>query len=160
MSSSVQIAPVAAVALQALADRLMRVCENPQQPTFNHFLFESVAALIRFGCEADPSMIAQFESSLFPAFEKVLQVRAPAQALVSGWQTPAGALIAQLLYSSHKALSKLVCKQPRSVISFVVLLALHERLVAPFKLSTCAGGCCTVTPCNQDPHDAQLSSGD
>ena len=71
-----QIAPVAAVALQALADRLMRVCENPQQPSFNHFLFESVAALIRFGCEANPGMVAQFESSLFPAFEKVLQVRA------------------------------------------------------------------------------------
>ena len=63
------------MALQALADRLMRVCENPQQPTFNHFLFESVAALIRFGCEADLGMVAQFESSLFPAFEKVLQVR-------------------------------------------------------------------------------------
>ena len=69
-----QIAPVAAQALQALADRLMRVCENPQQPGFNHFLFESVAALIRYGSEADPAMVVSFESSLFPAFEKVLQV--------------------------------------------------------------------------------------
>ena len=70
-----QIAPVAAQALQALADRLMRVCENPQQPGFNHFLFESVAALIRFGSEADPAMVVRFEGSLFPAFEKVLQAR-------------------------------------------------------------------------------------
>ncbi len=72
---SPQIAPVAAQALQALADRLMRVCENPQQPGFNHFLFEAVAALIRYGCEADPAMVVRFEASLFPAFEKVLQVR-------------------------------------------------------------------------------------
>ena len=72
---SPQIAPVAAQALQALADRLMRVCENPQQPGFNHFLFEAVAALIRYGCEADPVMVVRFEASLFPAFEKVLQVR-------------------------------------------------------------------------------------
>ena len=71
-----QIAPVAAQALQALAERLMTVCENPQQPGFNHFLFESVAALIRYGCEADPAMVVRFESSLFPAFEKVLQVGA------------------------------------------------------------------------------------
>ena len=53
----------------------MAVCQNPQQPGFNHFLFEAVAALIRYGCEADPSMVASFESSLFPAFEKVLQAR-------------------------------------------------------------------------------------
>jgi CAS/CSE protein, C-terminus len=44
-----QIAPVATVALGELAKKLLEVCKNPMQPHFNHFLFESVAALIHFG---------------------------------------------------------------------------------------------------------------
>jgi len=83
---------VAVQALQALADRLMRVCENPQQPGFNHFLFEAVAALIRYGCEADPAMVVRFEAYLFPAFEKVLQVR-----VATSFQLPTGAVDAHML---------------------------------------------------------------
>ena len=37
-----QIAPVAQVCLQQLAALLLEVCKNPMQPTFNHYLFESV----------------------------------------------------------------------------------------------------------------------
>ena len=44
-----QIAPVATGALGELAKKLLEVCKNPMQPHFNHFLFESVAALIHFG---------------------------------------------------------------------------------------------------------------
>lgn len=70
---SLQIAPVASQCLGQLAGMLVAVCKNPQRPGFNHFLFEAVAALIRHGCEHDIAMLAQFESSLFPAFQIVLQ---------------------------------------------------------------------------------------
>jgi hypothetical protein len=49
------------------------VCKNPKNPGFNHYLFESVAALIKQTTAADPAMIAMFEEMLFPAFELVLQ---------------------------------------------------------------------------------------
>lgn len=43
----VQIAPVAPAALQQLSQMLLAVCKNPTQPGFNHYLFESIAALVR-----------------------------------------------------------------------------------------------------------------
>ena len=82
----VQIAPVAAQALAALAQKLLAVCKNPQQPGFNHYLFESVAGLIRHGCDANAAMVLQFEESLFPAFQVVLSVR------FTGPNTPASIL--------------------------------------------------------------------
>ena len=42
-----QIAPVAPAALQQLSQMLLAVCKNPTQPGFNHYLFESIAALVR-----------------------------------------------------------------------------------------------------------------
>lgn len=67
------IAPVSAVCLQTLAAMLVEVCKNPRNPGFNHYLFESVAALIRHGTAASPASIADYEAALFPAFELVLQ---------------------------------------------------------------------------------------
>ncbi|GAB4819020.1 hypothetical protein N2152v2_006066 [Parachlorella kessleri] len=67
------IAPVAPVCLQQLAQMLLAVCKNPTQPGFNHYLFESVAALIRYGCEADPRSVTTYEEMLFPPFNVVLQ---------------------------------------------------------------------------------------
>ena len=68
-----QIAPVASLCLEQLAGMLLAVCANPTQPGFNHFLFESVAALIRHSATANPAKVADLESSLFPAFNVVLQ---------------------------------------------------------------------------------------
>jgi exportin-2 (importin alpha re-exporter) len=34
--------------LQQLAAQLLEVCHNPMQPGFNHYLFESLAALVRW----------------------------------------------------------------------------------------------------------------
>lgn len=67
------IAPVAVVCLQALAQMLVEVCKNPKNPGFNHYLFESVAALIKHSTAASPAMIETFEQMLFPAFNLVLQ---------------------------------------------------------------------------------------
>ncbi|KAG2451269.1 hypothetical protein HYH02_003876 [Chlamydomonas schloesseri] len=67
------IAPVSAVCLQRLAAMLVEVCKNPRNPSFNHYLFESVAALIRHGTAASAAAVADYEQALFPAFELVLQ---------------------------------------------------------------------------------------
>ncbi|GIL79703.1 hypothetical protein Vretimale_12351 [Volvox reticuliferus] len=67
------IAPVSQVCLQRLAATLVEVCRNPRNPSFNHYLFESVAALIRHGTAANPASVTQYEQALFPAFELVLQ---------------------------------------------------------------------------------------
>lgn len=71
-----QIAPAIPACLSALAGErgiLMRVCQNPRQPGFNHYMFESVAALVRQGCASNASMVTQLEEALFPPFQYVLQ---------------------------------------------------------------------------------------
>lgn len=64
---------MAALCLERLAAMLLQVCQNPTQPGFNHYLFESVAALIRYSAAADISKVADLEKNLFPAFNVVLQ---------------------------------------------------------------------------------------
>ena len=64
------IAPVAAPALQQLSDILLGVARNPTRPGFNHYLFESIAALVKFGCQNGP---AAAEEVLFPPFQIILQ---------------------------------------------------------------------------------------
>jgi exportin-2 (importin alpha re-exporter) len=49
------------------------VCKNPTVPGFNHFLFESVAALIANTAVANKETVATLEGMLFPAFEHVLR---------------------------------------------------------------------------------------
>lgn len=52
---------------------LVEVCKNPKSPGFNHYLFESVAALIKHGTAGQPQQLRQYEGTLFPAFEIVLK---------------------------------------------------------------------------------------
>ncbi|KAL3536696.1 hypothetical protein ACH5RR_000062 [Cinchona calisaya] len=58
--------------INGLTAVLNRVCENPKNPLFNHYLFESVAVLIRRASEKDPSLISAFEASLFPSLQIIL----------------------------------------------------------------------------------------
>ena len=53
--------------------RRTQVCKNPRSPGFSHYLFESVAALIRHATAADPGMLRALEAQLFPPFQLVLQ---------------------------------------------------------------------------------------
>ena len=67
--------PIAAVtrpALQQLSEILLAVARNPTQPGFNHYLFESIAALVKFGCQPG-ERVAPAEESLFPPFQLILQ---------------------------------------------------------------------------------------
>eukprot|EP00887_Chlorella_sp_A99_P002133 scaffold21.g2133.t1 len=68
------VAPAAPACLQQLSSQLLAVCKNPQQPGFNHYLFESVAALVRYGCEADPRAVSTYEEMLFPPFQILAQL--------------------------------------------------------------------------------------
>lgn len=62
------------VVLGSLNGVLERVCKNPRNPQFNHFLFESIAVLVRAACGSNPAMSSQFEQLLFPPFQTVLQM--------------------------------------------------------------------------------------
>ncbi|KAI5647112.1 hypothetical protein M9H77_33117 [Catharanthus roseus] len=63
---------VALPCITGLTRVLNRVCENPKNPVFNHYLFESVAVLIRRASEKDPSLISAFEANLFPSLQMIL----------------------------------------------------------------------------------------
>mmetsp|Transcript_22762 Transcript_22762/g.44700 ORF Transcript_22762/g.44700 Transcript_22762/m.44700 type:complete len:978 (-) Transcript_22762:250-3183(-) len=59
--------------LDKLNTVLGRVCQNPQNPKFIHFLFESIAALIRSACTINAQFAEEFENRLMPPFQVVLQ---------------------------------------------------------------------------------------
>ncbi|TKY64094.1 Exportin-2 protein [Spatholobus suberectus] len=63
---------VARVCIEGLGSLLAEVCKNPKNPIFNHYLFESVAILVRRACERDSSLVSIFEASLFPRLEIIL----------------------------------------------------------------------------------------
>lgn len=110
------IAPIAAPALRQLSDILLTVARNPTHPGFNHYLFESVAALVRFGCEGDKATtgVGACEEVLFPPFQIILQedvqefhpyvfqvlsqlVEIRASSARDGWTTPLPETYLQLL---------------------------------------------------------------
>ncbi|KAG5184186.1 Cse1-domain-containing protein [Tribonema minus] len=66
------IVPVATEVLHKQAQYLAKVCANPANPQFNHYLFESIAVLVGRVCQADASTVDMFEAALFPPFQQVL----------------------------------------------------------------------------------------
>jgi exportin-2 (importin alpha re-exporter) len=76
------IGPVTELVLGHLTTALERVCKNPINPHYNHYLFESVALLVRSCCSpaANPALTQEaalaaatrFEALLFPPFQAVL----------------------------------------------------------------------------------------
>lgn len=68
------ISPLVATLLESLNTIVQRQCANPTNPHFSHYLFETVAAIVRFICEANPSTVSSFEELLFPPFQHVLQM--------------------------------------------------------------------------------------
>ncbi|KAJ0982137.1 hypothetical protein J5N97_010392 [Dioscorea zingiberensis] len=66
------VGEAAAVCIARLAFVLGEVCKNPKNPVFNHYLFESIAALISRSCEKDQSLISVFEANLFPVLQNIL----------------------------------------------------------------------------------------
>eukprot|EP00946_MAST-07B_sp_MAST-7B-sp1_P003469 g3469.t1 len=72
------IAPHAPTLINALGILLARVCGNPSNPTFNHCLFESLSALVRYvgggsgGSSVQIGIVDKFEGALFGPFTSVL----------------------------------------------------------------------------------------
>lgn len=68
-----EISPdIAGPCITGLTSILNEVCKNPKNPIFNHYLFESVAVLVKRACERDISLIPAFEESLFPSLQLIL----------------------------------------------------------------------------------------
>lgn len=68
------IVPVTQTVIEKLTAALGRVAKNPRNPQYNHYLFESIAVLIRSVCSKDTNYTDAFESLLFPPFQTVLQM--------------------------------------------------------------------------------------
>ena len=67
------LVPHAEMVIGRLSAILGRIAANPTNPSFSHFLFESIAALVDHGCRTDPGNVAGFEALLFPSINIVLQ---------------------------------------------------------------------------------------
>lgn len=67
------VAPFIGDVLGHLTVVLERVCGQPSNPQFTHFLFETIAVLIRNACSASSGNVSSFERTLFPPFQAVLQ---------------------------------------------------------------------------------------
>ncbi|GMI29752.1 hypothetical protein TeGR_g12222 [Tetraparma gracilis] len=68
------VKPVTEMIMSKLTAALGLVCKNPSNPRYNHFLFESIAVLVRNVCSTSPEAVAAFEPLLFPPFQTVLQM--------------------------------------------------------------------------------------
>ena len=67
------VGPFAPHALSELARMSLEAAANPSHPLFNHYLFESVAVLVRAAAAAGEPALAAVEAALFPAITAVLQ---------------------------------------------------------------------------------------
>lgn len=64
-----EMKPLMGVYITQLTNVLLQVSKNPANPTFNHYIFESYATVIKF----NPGSVTDFENALFPIFEKIRQ---------------------------------------------------------------------------------------
>ncbi len=67
------VGPITTAALSELSNTLGLVARNPTQPGFNHYLFESIAALVKFGCDGHEASCCSVEAVIFPPFQIILQ---------------------------------------------------------------------------------------
>jgi exportin-2 (importin alpha re-exporter) len=68
-----KIAPLVSVVLDALSNLLRTVILNPQSPVFNHYLFESIGAMI--GCASaagGATAVTSLQAALLPMFQTIL----------------------------------------------------------------------------------------
>jgi len=68
LSGQENLAPFIPHILPILTNILTQVAKNPQHPTFNHYLFESISGLIRY----NPGNLAAIEQALMPIFTQIL----------------------------------------------------------------------------------------
>jgi exportin-2 (importin alpha re-exporter) len=64
--------PYVSVLIDKVTSILAFVSENPRNPRFNHYLFETLACLIHFITPSNPQAVDSFEAKLFPPFQQML----------------------------------------------------------------------------------------
>jgi len=73
-TAEADVVPITQIVIEKLTNALARVAKNPRNPQFNHFLFESIAVLVRSVCTGNPDAAPALESLLFGPFQTVLQM--------------------------------------------------------------------------------------
>lgn len=58
--------------LDRLAIIIREISKNPSNPKFNHYTFETLSAVVKYICVAQPSLVQNFENSLFVQFQEIL----------------------------------------------------------------------------------------
>jgi exportin-2 (importin alpha re-exporter) len=66
------MSPFAMECIKQLVAILLVVCKNPSNPSFNHYLFETIAAVIKNISVKNPEATSSFEQQLFEPFQWIL----------------------------------------------------------------------------------------
>jgi exportin-2 (importin alpha re-exporter) len=69
-----EIIPVSANVTNSLVVILSRVYQNPTNPSFNHYLFETLASIAKTINERNPEGALVLEELLFAPFAKILEM--------------------------------------------------------------------------------------
>ncbi|KAI7862255.1 Cse1-domain-containing protein [Spinellus fusiger] len=72
ITSRSDMAPYVNAIMSKLTTLLAIVSKNPSNPRFNHSIFESMGALIRFICPVSPQAVTEFETLLYGPFQTIL----------------------------------------------------------------------------------------
>jgi len=67
------IIQVVEIVLGKLTTSLEVVAKNPRNPSYNHYMFESISVLLKSVCATNPEHTPSFEKLLFPPFQSILQ---------------------------------------------------------------------------------------
>ncbi|KAG1763112.1 CAS/CSE protein [Suillus occidentalis] len=67
------LTPIYQQVLQRLVNILGIIAQNPSNPNFDQYIFESISALLRFVVSGTPSTLPTFEQALFGPFTFILQ---------------------------------------------------------------------------------------
>jgi len=68
-----RVEPVAVPFVQMIGKVLHAGCANPRNPAFSHFMFESLAGVVRHALSKNPGLADAFEGMIFPAIDQILQ---------------------------------------------------------------------------------------
>ncbi|RCH88978.1 importin-alpha export receptor, partial [Rhizopus stolonifer] len=72
ITSRQDMVPYVNVIMGKLTNILAIVSKNPSNPKFNHYVFESIGALIRFICPISEAALSEFENMCFGPFQTIL----------------------------------------------------------------------------------------
>ncbi|KAI8980903.1 Cse1-domain-containing protein [Pilobolus umbonatus] len=72
ITSRQDMAPYVNIIMGKLTAILSVISQNPSNPRFNHYIFESIGALIRFICPISDAALTEFENMCFGPFQTIL----------------------------------------------------------------------------------------